>query len=93
MADGGRGARKSSTARAVRRRRLLLLLSHVQLTSARCQLWNKAIGERLVITEAAVRKHVGAIFARLAVRRGRPPPDPRVLVYLSRQRQGESIGV
>lgn len=25
---------------------------------------NKAIGERLVITEAAVRKHVGAIFAK-----------------------------
>jgi DNA-binding NarL/FixJ family response regulator len=56
---------------------------------------NKAIGERLVITEAAVRKHVGAIFAKLDL----PSGDDAhrrilaVLVYLSRQRQGESIGM
>ena len=56
---------------------------------------NKAIGEPLVITEAAVRKHVGAIFAKLDL----PSGDDAhrrilaVLVYLSRQRQGESIGM
>jgi len=54
---------------------------------------NKPIGERLVITEAAVRRHVGAIFARLAVLRRRPPRILAVLVYLSRYRQGESIGM
>ena len=54
-----------------------------------------AIGERLVVTEAAVRKHVGAIFAKLDL----PSGDDAhrrilaVLVYLSRQRQGESIGM
>ena len=48
----------------------------------------------LVITEAAVREHVGAIFAKLE-----PSGDDAhrgilaVLVYLSRQRQGESIGM
>ena len=56
---------------------------------------NEAIGEPLVITEAAVRKHVGAIFARHDL----PSGDDAlrrilaVLVYLSRQRQGESIGM
>jgi hypothetical protein len=55
---------------------------------------NKAIGARLVITEAPVRKHVGTIFARLAVLRRRPPRGSfAVLVYLSRYRQGESIGM
>ena len=49
---------------------------------------NKAIGERLVITEAAVRKHVGAIFARLAVRRRAHRGILAVLVYLSRYRAG-----
>ena len=50
---------------------------------------------RLVITEAAVRKHVGAIFAKL----GPPSGDDAfrqvlaVLVYLSRYREGESIGM
>ena len=48
-----------------------------------------------MITEAAVRKHVGAIFAKL----GPPSGDDAfhrvlaVLVYLSRYREGESIGM
>lgn len=56
---------------------------------------NKAIGERLVITEAAVRKHVGAIFAKHELLSGDDAHRRilAVLVYLSRQRQGESIGM
>jgi DNA-binding NarL/FixJ family response regulator len=64
-------------------------------TSARGNSVEQGIGERLVITEAAVRKHVGSIFAKLDL----PSGDDAhrrilaVLVYLSRQRQGESIGM
>jgi DNA-binding NarL/FixJ family response regulator len=56
---------------------------------------NKAIGVPLVITEAAVRKHVGAIFAKLHLRSGDDAHRRMlaVLVYLSRQRQDESIGM
>ena len=75
---------------------MLLLLPPVQGPRPRAAtVSNKAIGERLVITEAAVRKHVGAIFAKLDL----PSGDDAhrrilaVLVYLSRQRQGESIGL
>ena len=40
---------------------------------------NTAIAKRLVVTEGAVQKHVGSIFAeaRAARRRGRQPPHPR----------------
>ena len=56
---------------------------------------DKAIGERLVITEAAVRKHVGAIFAELDLLSGDDATagSSRSWSYLSRQRQGESIGM
>jgi hypothetical protein len=48
-----------------------------------------------VITEAAVGEHVGALFARLDLPCGDDARRriPRVLVYLSRRRRGESIGM
>jgi hypothetical protein len=48
-----------------------------------------------VIAEAAVREHVGAIFDWLDLRCGDDAHRRilAVLVYLSRQRQGESIGM
>ncbi len=53
----------------------------------------------LVITEAGVGKHIGAIFAKLELAAGEVA-HRRVLavlvylsLYLSRQRQGESIGM
>jgi DNA-binding NarL/FixJ family response regulator len=55
---------------------------------------NKAIGERLVITEAAVQKHVRSIFAKLDL----PAGDEThrriraVLIYLSRPSRPETIG-
>lgn len=54
---------------------------------------NKAIGERFVITKPAVRKHVGAIFASLPCGEDAYRRILAVLVWLSRQRQGASIGV
>ena len=49
----------------------------------------------LVITEAGVGKHIGAIFAKLEPAAGDDAHRRilAVLVYLSRQRQGESIGM
>jgi hypothetical protein len=53
----------------------------------------------LVITEAGVGKHIGAIFAKLELAAG-DDAHRRILavlvhlsLYLSRQRQGESIGM
>ena len=74
---------------------MLLLLPPVRPRPRAATVSNKAIGERLVITEAAVRKHVGAIFAKLGLPSGEDAHRRilAVLVDLSRQRQGESIGM
>jgi hypothetical protein len=55
---------------------------------------NKAIGE-LVITEAAMRKHVGRSSPSMTCPPATTPSagSLAVLVYLSRQRQAESIGM
>jgi DNA-binding NarL/FixJ family response regulator len=56
---------------------------------------NRAIGERLVITEAAVQKHVRSIFAKLDLPAGEETHRRirAVLIYLSPPRHGESIGM
>ena len=74
---------------------MLLLLLPVQPRPRAASVSIKAIGERLVITEAAVRKHVGAIFAELDLLSGDDATarSSRSWSYLSRQRQGESIGM
>jgi hypothetical protein len=60
----------SSTARAVRRAPCscfcLLFSPRPRATTVS----NMAIGERFVIIEAAVRRHVGAIFSKLELRSG-----------------------
>jgi len=74
---------------------MLLLLSPVQPTSARGNSVERGDRRAALDHRGAVRKPVGAIFARLDL----PSGDDAhrrilaVLVYLSRQRQGESIGM